>query len=58
MGAIYSKENARMEGTVLALGGPVNYISAEEGALRDKAPEDPRRAWSLWKSRLGDRVPR
>jgi len=47
-----------MRAAALSLGGSINYISPDEGALRDKAPEDPRRAWRLWKSQLGDRNPR
>ena len=50
--AVYTDENARLQATALALGGPINYISPEEGALRDKEPADVRgnRAWQLWKA--------
>jgi HCOMODA/2-hydroxy-3-carboxy-muconic semialdehyde decarboxylase len=47
--AIYTEENARLQTTAIALGGPVNYITAEEGASRDKNPGDPNRGWELWK---------
>ena len=29
--------------------GPINYVSAEEGAARDKVERDAGRAWDLWK---------
>lgn len=47
--AIYTEMNARLQTSALALGGPVNYISTEEGAARDKSPGDPGRGWDLWK---------
>jgi hypothetical protein len=31
----------------LGLGGSINYISAEEGAERDRQPGDEMRAWNL-----------
>jgi ribulose-5-phosphate 4-epimerase/fuculose-1-phosphate aldolase len=49
--AIYTEVNARMQAVAIGLGGPVNYISAEEGAARDQAPADPGRAWELWKKK-------
>jgi len=50
--AIFTDENARMQTVALSLGGPVNYISAAEGALRDRDPSDPARAWDLWKANV------
>lgn len=47
--AIYTEVNARLQTSALGLGGPVNYISPEEGAAWDKAPGDLGRAWDLWK---------
>ena len=47
--AIYTEMNARLQAIAIAIGGPINYISAEEGAARDKVPGDPARAWELWK---------
>jgi hypothetical protein len=41
-----------MQSVALSFGGPVNYISAEEGVLRDKNPSDPARAWELWKTHV------
>jgi HCOMODA/2-hydroxy-3-carboxy-muconic semialdehyde decarboxylase len=48
--AIFTDENAHMLAVALSLGGPVNYVSPGEGALRDKDPSDPTRAWELWKA--------
>jgi ribulose-5-phosphate 4-epimerase/fuculose-1-phosphate aldolase len=49
--AVYTEVNARLQTTALGLGGPVNYISPEEGALRDKNPGDEGRAWDGWKEK-------
>jgi ribulose-5-phosphate 4-epimerase/fuculose-1-phosphate aldolase len=49
--AIYTEVNARLQAIAIGLGGPINYISAEEGAARDKTPGDPGRAWDLWKKK-------
>ncbi len=48
--AVFTDENARMQAVTLSLGGPVNYVSPGEGALRDKDPSDPTRSWELWKA--------
>jgi HCOMODA/2-hydroxy-3-carboxy-muconic semialdehyde decarboxylase len=48
--AVFTDENARMQAVALSFGGPVNYISSEEGALRDKNPSDGARSWDLWKA--------
>jgi HCOMODA/2-hydroxy-3-carboxy-muconic semialdehyde decarboxylase len=47
--AYYTEVNARLQATAIGLGGPITYISAEEGAARDKNPGDFARAWELWK---------
>ena len=47
--AIYTEVNAKMQIVALGLGGPVNYISAEEGAAVEKSPGDTARGWELWK---------
>src|SRR5260221_3067912 len=53
--AIYTEVNARLQTTAIAIGGPINYISAEEGTARDAAATDFSRAWEpcekkkLWK---------
>lgn len=47
--AIYTEVNAKMQLAALSLGGPVNYVSAEEGAAVDKNPGDTARGWELWK---------
>ena len=39
--AIFTDENARMQAVALSFGGPVNYISPDEGALRDKRSRRP-----------------
>jgi ribulose-5-phosphate 4-epimerase/fuculose-1-phosphate aldolase len=49
--AVYTEVNARLQTIALGLGGPIGYISNEEGALRDKAPGDESRAWDLWKAK-------
>jgi ribulose-5-phosphate 4-epimerase/fuculose-1-phosphate aldolase len=49
--AIYTEVNARLQTIAIGLGGPINYISQEEGAAMDKSPGDLARAWDLWKSR-------
>jgi HCOMODA/2-hydroxy-3-carboxy-muconic semialdehyde decarboxylase len=48
--AIFTDENARMLAVALSLGGPVNYVTPGEGALRDKDPSDATRSWELWKA--------
>src|SRR6185436_15370335 len=48
--AVFTDENARMLAVALSLGGPFNYLSPAEGALRDKDPSDPTRSWELWKA--------
>jgi ribulose-5-phosphate 4-epimerase/fuculose-1-phosphate aldolase len=47
--AYYTEVNARLQAMAIALGGPITYISPEEGAARDKNPGDFARAWELWK---------
>ena len=49
--AIYTEVNARLQAAAIAIGGPINYISAEEGAARDRAASDFGRAWELWKKK-------
>jgi HCOMODA/2-hydroxy-3-carboxy-muconic semialdehyde decarboxylase len=49
--AIYTEVNARLQTTAIAIGGPINYISAEEGKARDAAATDFARAWELWKKK-------
>ena len=47
--AIDTEVNARLQTIAIGIGGPINYISAEEGAARDKVERDAARAWELWK---------
>ena len=50
--AIFTETNARLLIITMGLGGgPINYISAEEGVARDRDPGIPARAWELWKSK-------
>ena len=49
--AIYTEMNARLQTIAIGIGGPINYISAAEGAARETAPDDPARAWDLWKKK-------
>jgi HCOMODA/2-hydroxy-3-carboxy-muconic semialdehyde decarboxylase len=49
--AVYTEVNARLQTIALGLGGPINYVSAEEGALRYKNPGEEGRAWDGWKEK-------
>jgi HCOMODA/2-hydroxy-3-carboxy-muconic semialdehyde decarboxylase len=49
--AVYTEVNARLQTIALGLGGTINYISPEEGALRDKNPGEEGRAWDGWKEK-------
>ena len=53
--AIYTEVNARAQATAISLGGPINYISAEEGAARDKTVGAFGREWELWKKKARGR---
>ena len=47
--AMYTEVNARLQAIAIGLGGPITYISPEEGTVIDKNPGDTARAWELWK---------
>ena len=47
--AIWTEKNAQMQIAAMQLGGPVNFITPEEGDARDKNPGDPNRGWEAWK---------
>jgi HCOMODA/2-hydroxy-3-carboxy-muconic semialdehyde decarboxylase len=50
--AIYTEVNARLQTTAHMLGGPINYISPEEGdIITNKHTGDVGRAWNLWKTK-------
>jgi ribulose-5-phosphate 4-epimerase/fuculose-1-phosphate aldolase len=49
--AIFTEENARLQAAAMALGGPINYVTAEEGALREAQGRDEARSWELWKAK-------
>ena len=53
--AIYTEVNARLQTIAISIGGPINYISAEEGAARDTSADDAARAWDLWKKKALER---
>ncbi len=53
--AVYTEVNARLQTIALGLGGPINYVSAEEGALRDKNPGEEGRAWDGWRDKAMQR---
>jgi ribulose-5-phosphate 4-epimerase/fuculose-1-phosphate aldolase len=49
--AIYTEVNARLQTTAITLGGPVNYLSPEEGdIITNQQPGDVGRAWNLWRT--------
>ena len=47
--AIYTEVNAKLLLAALSLGGPITYISPEEGMAVEKMPGDTQRGWDLWK---------
>lgn len=47
--AIYLELNARLQAEAVRLGGPITYISPEEGAAIAKSKGDLERAWELWR---------
>lgn len=47
--AIYMELNARLQSEAMRLGGPITYISPEEGAAMARSKGDLERAWELWK---------
>ena len=49
--AIYTEVNARLQTAAIGLGGPITYISDEEGMGREKNPGDPNRGWEFWKQK-------
>jgi HCOMODA/2-hydroxy-3-carboxy-muconic semialdehyde decarboxylase len=50
--AVYTEVNARLQTIALGLGRPINYVSPEEGALRDQNPGEEGRAWDGWKDKV------
>jgi len=50
--AIYTEVNARLQTAAIVLGGPVNYLSPQEGdIITNQEPGDVGRAWNLWKTK-------
>jgi HCOMODA/2-hydroxy-3-carboxy-muconic semialdehyde decarboxylase len=51
--AYYTDVNARLQAQAIGLGGPVNYLTAEEGAKADATNlQVLDRVWNLWKLRV------
>ena len=51
--AYYTDVNARLQSQAIALGGPVNYLTPEEGAKADAVNSQVLdRVWNLWKLRV------
>ncbi len=51
--AVYTEVNARLQLQAIAMGGPVTYLSPEEGAKADMINEQVvSRPWELWKRRV------
>jgi ribulose-5-phosphate 4-epimerase/fuculose-1-phosphate aldolase len=51
--AVYTEVNARLQLQAIALGGPVTYLTPEEGAKADLINEQVvARPWELWKRRV------
>ena len=52
--AYYTDVNAQLQAQAIGLGGPVNYLTAEEGAKADATNlQVLDRVWNLWKLRVG-----
>jgi ribulose-5-phosphate 4-epimerase/fuculose-1-phosphate aldolase len=50
--AIYTESDAKALIQATTLGGPIAYISHDESAFRENAPQGPeQRAWDLWKAK-------
>jgi len=47
--AVYLDLNARLQQQAMSLGGPLNYLSPEEGKL---GAQDYERSWNLWKVKV------
>jgi ribulose-5-phosphate 4-epimerase/fuculose-1-phosphate aldolase len=50
--AIWTEVNAQLQITAMQLGGPINFLTPEEGAAWDKNPGDLNRGWQGWKRAL------
>jgi HCOMODA/2-hydroxy-3-carboxy-muconic semialdehyde decarboxylase len=56
--AIYTELNARLQMQAIALGGPINFLTAEEGKKATETMERVHeRAWELWKRRVARPAP-
>ena len=51
--AVYTEVDARLQTQAIALGGPIQFLTPEEGEKADKVNEQiVARAWDLWKRRV------
>jgi hypothetical protein len=48
--AVYTEVNARLQTIALGLGGPIKYVSPEEGRCATRTREEGR-AWDGWKDK-------
>jgi HCOMODA/2-hydroxy-3-carboxy-muconic semialdehyde decarboxylase len=50
--AIWTEVNAQLQMDAMQLGGPITFLSPEEGATFSKNPGDLNRGWQAWKKRV------
>ncbi len=51
--AIYTEVNAKLQAQAIALGGPINYLAAEEcDLIVGRGDSNVQRPWAMWKSRV------
>jgi len=61
--AIYTEVNAKLQMQAMALGGPITYISKEEGEKMDAGRREVRaghgedRTWAMWKTEAEGKAP-
>jgi HCOMODA/2-hydroxy-3-carboxy-muconic semialdehyde decarboxylase len=49
--AIWTEVNAQLQISAMQLGGPITFITPEEGAAWDKNPGDVNRGWQAWRKK-------
>ena len=51
--AIYTEVNAKLQAQAISLGGPINYLAAEEcDLIVGRGDSNVQRPWAMWKSRV------
>ena len=56
--AVYTEVNARLQMQAIALGGPINFLAAEEGEKATRVLENIHlRAWDIWKRTARGKAP-